>query len=74
MDVLSDGIARLDAIRILSGLDRKKSNWITASSTVSHPNRTDATVYVMAAASTSRSSWYATGHASNAKGAGDCNA
>jgi hypothetical protein len=73
--VLSDGIARLDAIRILSGLDRKKSNWITDSSTVFDPGWTDAAVCFLAtAASTSRSAYNTNGHACNAERTRDFNA
>lgn len=71
--VLLDRFARLGEVRILSGLGRKKPEWTTANCTVSRPNRTDATVYLMAtAASTGRSC--TNGHASNAKRAGDFNA
>jgi hypothetical protein len=73
--VLSDGIARLDAIRILSGLDRKKPNGITTGSTVSHSNRADATVhFVDAATSTDWGACCTSRHASNAEGAGGFNA
>jgi hypothetical protein len=73
--VLSNGIARLDAIRILSGLDRKKPNWITTSGTVSHSSRADVTVHIVdAAASTDWGACCTSRHASNAEGAGGFNA
>ncbi len=63
--VLSDGFARLDEVRILSRLDRKRSDWIAASRTVSRPNRIAAAVcFPATAASTGR----------NAEGKGDFNA
>jgi hypothetical protein len=71
--VLFNGFARLDEVRILSRLDRKKPNWTTANCTVFRPNRTDTAVYFLAtAASTGRNC--TNGHASNAEGTGDLNA
>ncbi len=65
--VLSNWFAMLDAVWILPGLDRKKSNGITASGTVSHPNRTDAAIrFLDTAASTGTNR-----HASDAEGTGD---
>ncbi len=68
--VLSNWFAWLDAIWILTRLDREKSDRLAASGTVSYTNRTDAAVrFLDTAANTS--ACCTNGHADDAKGTGD---